>query len=439
MIIYVTGKSGSGKSTFSKLLADKLNYKYIDVDDIGHRVYEYPEIMEKAYELFGMQINDDNGKFNRKKLGQIVFSERHSDRVKEFSDLTWEYMKKVLDNEMVNNSVVDWILLPHTKYWAKNAVKILIKPQDEELRLEKLMERDNITKEYVKLRDNASIEYNENEFDFVFTNDYDKNRLDENILKVQSFINSTLSLTIMGTQSPYAKENKACPAFLLNYNNNKLLLDCGSGSHRFFDMNELDNLNIIVSHLHRDHYNDLYNYMYSSLVMKNHKKLDNPIRIYLPNEPKHIFDDIKNEKLTFSVVNEISDNKILNIGDFNCEFIKTIHSADTLSYAIKVKVENKTIVYTGDMSYKSKNDIIEFARNADILICEASLLVSHGFPTECNHLTALQAGEIAKDANVRKLILTHLWPEEDTKNYYKEAKEMFNNVFIANEKDIYLL
>ena len=65
--------------------------------------------------------------------------------------------------------------------------------------------------------------------------------------------------------------------------------------------------------------------------------------------------------------------------------------------------------------------------------------MSHGFPKECNHLTALQAGEIAKEANVKKLILTHFWPEEDTKNYYKEAKQIFNNVFIAKEKDIYLI
>ena len=49
MIIYITGKSGSGKSTFSKRLAKELNYKYIDVDEVGHKVYEFPEIMEKTY------------------------------------------------------------------------------------------------------------------------------------------------------------------------------------------------------------------------------------------------------------------------------------------------------------------------------------------------------------------------------------------------------
>lgn len=189
MLVYVTGKSGSGKSTFSKELAKKLNYKYIDVDKTGHKVYEYPEIMKKANILFGNDIYDENGNFNRKKLGQIVFSERHSDRVKAFSNLTWECMKKILDCEIVDDSVVDWILLPHTKYWSKNALKILIKSENDGLRYNKVMQRDNISKEYVVLRDKASIEYNENEFDFVFVNNYNEDSLKNNIMKVIDFIN----------------------------------------------------------------------------------------------------------------------------------------------------------------------------------------------------------------------------------------------------------
>lgn len=190
MIIYITGKSGSGKSTFSKLLAKELGYKYIDVDDIGHKVYESPDIMEKVYQLFGTDINDEFGKFDRKKLGQIVFSERHSERVKAFNDLTWEYMKKMLDDKIVDNSVVDWILLPNTKYWANKALRILVKPQDEDARFKKIMSRDNITEKYVKLRDKASIEYNEKEFDFVFENDYNEEKLKSNISDIVKYINS---------------------------------------------------------------------------------------------------------------------------------------------------------------------------------------------------------------------------------------------------------
>lgn len=247
------------------------------------------------------------------------------------------------------------------------------------------------------------------------------------------------TLTVLGTQSPYAKENNACPSFLISNDKGKLLLDCGSGSHRFFDMGNLNNLGIVISHLHREHYNDLYNYMYTSFVMKNQNKLFSPLKIYLPMQPTHIYNDIKNEKLTFSNVIGIENNKKYNFGCYEIEFLQIVHSADVLSYATKVTSNGKVVVYTGDCSYKSKQDIVEFSKNADILICESSFLVSHGFSSECNHLTALQAGEIAKNANVKKLILTHFWPEEDTKNYYNEARQVFDNVFIAKEKDAYLI
>ena len=51
MIIYVTGKSGSGKSTLAKLLAQQLGHKYIDIDKVGHMVYDNPDVMQKIYNL----------------------------------------------------------------------------------------------------------------------------------------------------------------------------------------------------------------------------------------------------------------------------------------------------------------------------------------------------------------------------------------------------
>lgn len=123
-----------------------------------------------------------------KKLGQIVFSERHSDRVKEFSAVTWEHMKKILDCEIFDNVIVDWILLPHTKYWKNNAIKILIKPENDKLRYDSLLKRDNVSMEYLQLRDKASIEYNENEFDYIIYNTYDEKKLTYNVEMVSNKI-----------------------------------------------------------------------------------------------------------------------------------------------------------------------------------------------------------------------------------------------------------
>ena len=177
MIIYVTGKSGSGKSTLAKLLAQQLGHKYIDIDKVGHKVYEYPDVMKKIYALYGDTINDENGNFNRKKLGAIYFSEKGSDRSKQFDDITWQCMEKILDKEMTQNCILDYMLLPITTLWQKPAIKILVKTFDDEQRIEFLSKRDGVDKEYIKLRDKSSIEYNESEFDFVIEHNYDKNQI----------------------------------------------------------------------------------------------------------------------------------------------------------------------------------------------------------------------------------------------------------------------
>ena len=177
MIIYVTGKSGSGKSTLAKLLAEQLQHKYIDVDKVGHKVYENPDVMQKIYELYGDAINDEDGNFNRKKLGAIYFSEKGSERSKQFDDITWQCMEKILQREMTQNCILDYILLPLTSLWEKPATRILVKTQDDNQRIEFLTKRDGVDKEYIKLRDKSAIEYDEKQFDFVISHCYDKNQM----------------------------------------------------------------------------------------------------------------------------------------------------------------------------------------------------------------------------------------------------------------------
>lgn len=112
-------------------------------------------------------------------------------------------------------------------------------------------------------------------------------------------------------------------------------------------------------------------------------------------------------------------------------FCRTDHPVET--YAIKVSCKGKNIVYTSDTSFSARDKIVEFAKGADLLICESSLLEKYGFPEISSHLTAKQAAIIAKEAKVKKLMLTHFWPEEKARQYVKEAKKEFREVVIAKE------
>jgi len=241
-------------------------------------------------------------------------------------------------------------------------------------------------------------------------------------------------LKILGTQSPYAKGNHNCPAFLITDGDYKILLDCGSGTHKMLNLpQDLHNLSVVISHLHRDHYNDIYNLQYSAYVFHNHNILEQPFDMYLPKTPLDKNKDIVQEEYSFANYHTIDENSILKIGNLQITFCKTDHPVET--YAIKIECNNKKIVYTADTSFSAKDKLAEFAQNADLIISEASLLTSYGFPEINSHLTAKQAGLLAKQARAKKLMLTHLWPEEMPQNYLDEAKAIFENVVIANEND----
>ena len=170
MIIGITGKSGVGKSTYADNIAKENGFNVIHVDEVSHRVMEFPNVKQKLIEIFGEEIIKD-GLINRKYLGDLIFTNRHS--YEEMNDIVWQELKNEINRELSSHkdAVLDWILLPHSHYWNMCDKKILI-VADEEQRKEKVMIRDNISKEYLKKRDSASISYDGIEFDEVIVNEY---------------------------------------------------------------------------------------------------------------------------------------------------------------------------------------------------------------------------------------------------------------------------
>lgn len=170
MIIGITGKSGSGKNYFAEnLMRLNENIVHIDIDLIGHNVFEIYEIKQNIIKCFGDNILTNN-KIDRKKLADIVFNSRHEHQ--KLSDITWDYMQKEIDeiiSDKSNDYILNWILLPHTKYFKMCDVKYLIERNDED-RVNAILKRDKISIDKIQERDNNSIAYNHNDFNFVINN-----------------------------------------------------------------------------------------------------------------------------------------------------------------------------------------------------------------------------------------------------------------------------
>lgn len=233
-----------------------------------------------------------------------------------------------------------------------------------------------------------------------------------------------MKLTILGNNGPYPSAGGACSGYLLTEGDNRILLDCGNGTLsnllRFTDFESLKA--IILTHLHSDHMSDMMVLRYAIQVKSGRGAAIKPLDVYAPPEPQEEFArlDIKN---TFNL-KPVGEDLILNFGRLKVTFKEMKHPVKC--FAVSVENGEKRFVFSGDTSW-NKN-IIDFSKDADLLLLDAGLLSKDKTGDNVPHLTAKECGMVAKEAGAKKLLLTHFWPEDDVACHLAEAKEGFDNV-----------
>lgn len=245
-----------------------------------------------------------------------------------------------------------------------------------------------------------------------------------------------MKLIVLGNYGPYPKAGGACSGFLLDAGNHKILIDCGSGIvsrlQQFIDIEELSA--VFLSHLHSDHASDMLTLGYAVDIKLKKGYLDKPLKVYAPEEPIEEYMRIA-ERKAFEM-NKIGENVVVRIEDIKISFKKMAHGYE--NYAMCIEKDNKKFVYSGDTM--PNDGLIEFAKNADLFLCEAGLLERDEKCIRAMHLTAKEAGEIAEKAKVRRLLLTHFLPYIKIEQYMNEASTVYNGMMeIAGENKSYFI
>ncbi|MET3698774.1 ribonuclease BN (tRNA processing enzyme) [Bacillus oleivorans] len=211
-----------------------------------------------------------------------------------------------------------------------------------------------------------------------------------------------MKLTTVGYWGAYAEKNEATSCYLVEEEDTKILIDCGSGAlsklQNYIELTELDA--VFISHIHTDHIADIYSLEFAMLIQTQLKNRKKPLDVYIYAENL--------ETLSFAYPDIVHVKKInledsIQIGPFTLSFMENIHEIPCCS--IKVSNQQGTVmVYSADTGYNER--FIDFCKEVNLLLIECSFFKAQkGFVK--GHLSSGEVGEIISKANVEEAVLTH--------------------------------
>jgi len=225
-----------------------------------------------------------------------------------------------------------------------------------------------------------------------------------------------MEIIILGSGTAIPLADRASPSVAIFIEDQFLLMDIGPGTVRQLALAGLSHEDIDyigISHFHPDHTADLIHLFFATRhppILKRRK----PFTIIGPkgiNEflkllrrPYGKWLDLPAGLMKIEELNtEEKDKK--EFDNFNILSAPLNHSPHSIGLRIEDN-SGRVIVYSGDTGYCEA--IVDLARGADLLILESSFPEGEGVE---GHLTPSQAGDIATRSEVKRLLLTHCYPE----------------------------
>jgi ribonuclease Z len=293
-----------------------------------------------------------------------------------------------------------------------------------------------------------------------------------------------LRIIFLGTGGSLPTRNRNPSAVIVNFKGELLLFDCGEGTQQQMMRAKTGMMSlssIFVSHFHADHFLGIPGLIQTMSFLGR----KDPLIIYGPEGTKEFTEFFKilgycNLKYEVRGV-ELSPGDIVEGKDYVVRALKTEHSTPSLGYALienprpgrfnreravelgvppgplfaklqkgsPVEVNGKTVmpeevvgasrpgrtvIYTGDT--RPCEAVLEASRDADLLIHDGSFADEMAdWAEESMHSTAGEGAALAKEAGVRKLVLTHVSSRytDDVEPILKDSKKVFENVIVAED------
>lgn len=235
-----------------------------------------------------------------------------------------------------------------------------------------------------------------------------------------------------GTVAPSAQRSAA--AHFVRRNGVRVLLDCGPGTlHRLaeFGLPWSDITHVAVSHFHPDHFADLPSLVYA-LKYTTVPPRREPLVVLGPRGVVRLVKALSegygawllDPGFPFLVMDVEPGEPFPLDAELSLESFPVPHTQESVAYGLTAP--EGRLVYTGDTGPSS--ELARWAKDCSLLLAECSLPEAMAMDL---HLTPERAGELARDAGARRLVLTHFYPPVENSDPARTAATRFGGPVTA--------
>jgi ribonuclease BN (tRNA processing enzyme) len=242
-----------------------------------------------------------------------------------------------------------------------------------------------------------------------------------------------LRVTVVGCSGSYPGPGSACSGYLVQAGGTSIAVDLGTGSLANLQAHlPLDGLDaVVLSHSHPDHWVDLAGLEVALKYRYGRRELPVYGNALTATKAEVLLDGLEP---TFAW-HEVGDGDRVTIGELDVGFAATSHYVPTL--AMSMAAGGRVLAYSADTGPDWSFGHLGVAIH--LALCEATHL-QDGEGDGVLHLSARQAGALARQAGVERLVLTHLAPGTDPDAARREAEPAFGGpVTLAAIHDRYVV
>lgn len=239
-----------------------------------------------------------------------------------------------------------------------------------------------------------------------------------------------MRLTILGNNGPFPAPGGATSGYLLQAGNIRLCFDLGSGTlSRLTGLTPPEELNaLLLSHWHYDHCADVL-----PLIFRLEACAEQLLHLYAPvDEASPVRKAV--QACRKIVLHDVQPGDSVTLGNGSLQV--TVHAARHPVPAVMYRVSDgvRTFCYTGDTN--AVEGLTNFAAQADFLLADG-LFTESAWAEGKPHLSAAMAARLARDADVRQVVITHLNPTIDPDTLLREARAVRLDATLAGIGETY--